>query len=534
MAGSIYALHTSAYGGGAAKNGYMFDKPSLPSGYQDIKLNNLQGQINQLKAKEEAFCAKFGYEDLTSFINDIREIFREFGENAIALQRFSTQNLRKYLKKFQKTNSILLNGERIKISFRTDGKKIDFGEEFKNGLTNSISSGDITWYTSIDSEVQTIELTWDTWQVKNIINKIEGRHFVREKRNINNLIEFINNDAKNLIRIDVVGHGQTVQEYLLKNRTSIFQYSKQEIRDLQKTDPAFLQKINTAIKNFVRNELCAGATADFIQAAEIVWNQKIGNNVGIEFLVGGADSWITNTVGSLGELQTAIFFQYISKKVKSPILSNKISEIIGNKTNFYGQQLHSDIEILKEFGIQVKNYGSDVTREGEKRKITVNLHPSELGSIGASDVASYIANSYFNKSVTPYSEGELEAFFKSHASEMLNLDLDTGVADTVSFYFIGGHLIPGSALITEAYKKETLDVHTNIVSSLHPEYDDAGFNTVEWGAPFHEYWHATTNPPVQGKFISTEKNDVGSYDSKITFKTTFTYSALFDGKYRVI
>ena len=531
MVGNPFYLHTKA-------SKYFTIHPSLPKGYKDPELQSLKGQIDRLKSREDDFCRRFGFNNFEEMIKKIRELFNNSQNDLHALQRFSTSNLRTYFEKFKKLNTELLIDQPIKIHFEIDNKKINFGKEFSEavGSGRTIFDGGIIQlkYTINTKETQDIFLTWNTSRVKNIVDKVKGKHFQRDSENITRLIDFLQED--DTIKITMGKSGQTVQDFLLENRTSLFQYTKKEIEEMKKNNPALYSKLTSQIHSFVFKELCAGASANFKRAVLQVWGQR---NM-IDFFMGG-NKWITNAVGSFGEFQAAILFQYLANN-SNPIAARQITNIIGDKLNKYSEQMRSDIRLFEAFGIQVKNYSGATSKDygtgkETEREVTVNLHPSQLASLGAGDVTGYIANSYFNSSVTPFSDSEINDFIRSHTAELLNLDLGLDLSsDRVSLYLIGGHLIPGSEIMYSACNKKNRAIKTRtVITHPSPEGDDDYFNSSEVNGegkrtapPFTKYWKSNSVPAREGDFTPTEKASFGNIDSKVTFHTTFTYSAFFN------
>ena len=404
----------------------------------------------------------------------------------------------------------------------------------KGIFNDSGGSSTIKWsMTSSDENI--FHLEWNTATIKNIVNKVSGKQFHTQSENIDRLISFLISESNDLIDIEVGPEKDSLQQYIVKNTLSPFGIKGSDFKELMKNNPQLAAQFEARIRDFIFNKLCAGASQYFIDTVEDVLGQKIKDSTYAFFM--GGDNWVTHAVGAFGELQTVILFQYISKRTPNKILATKIGEIIGDKGGIYGQQLRSDVELLKAFGIQVKNYSGDINRlTGEERTITINFHPTEIASLpgGATD---YLLNSYFNSSIPKYTEGELEDFFESHAMELLNLDFHPSTQNTVSFYMIGLNLIPGSAILKAAYQKATIKASTVITSGFN-EQSDEGYNPwinnpSYWGSPFVEWWHSIYNPPIKGAFTPKSKNTLSTLDKLVSIRTKFTYSALFGGAYQL-
>lgn len=507
------------------KSSYAPTIPSLPKGsVEDVKVKQLENRINILKNKENAFANKFGCENLEEFIREIRKVLNGNPNDLNALRQFSSINLRKHLSQFKQKYGKALEGQNIILRFSTDKSLSQIRKIFEASGGN----GSISWTMSGDVE---FNISWNVSAVKSIINKMKGKQFKTASSNIEALISYVESQADTLIDINTNQGRQDIQDFLVENISSPFALRKTDINNLSQNNPQLLKDFQSKIEDFIIKELCIGGSNDFISAVNTVLKQKNQNLTDLSFFMGG-NAWVTQAVGSLGELQTAIFFQYISNKTSNKILSAQLSNIIGDNLSKYNQYYHTDIEILKEFGIQVKNYSGAKNREGELRTITVNLHPGEIASLkGGEGIVDYMVNSYFNTDIKKFNENDLSDFFKSHADELLNLDFSPEIPDQVSFYMIGLNLIPGSAILEGAFQKKTIEVST----SIHGEEkgSDNTFNTEAWHAPFHEWWKSTIYPPKKGQFEPTEKNNILAWEGKVSISTRFTYSALFDGTYRL-
>ena len=516
--GQLGVLHTnSAYAPAMA---------ALPVQSEDERLRMLDMQIGMLQDKENALANRFGYSSLEDFIAGVRDILRSSAGDMKALQQFSSTNLRKHLKRFKHLNESLLVNQRVDVRCTTDSTKL------KNLFDMSGGNGDITW--KMDGPDQIFSLTWDIDKIKRIINVAAGQQLKRSSTNLEQTWNVLNN-ASDLVKITMEGSDKTVQQFVAEGKTSPFSLTPTELKELQKTNPEVLTQLQTRINDFIYNELCAGASPEFKSAVESVLGAKIQSQLDLTFFMGG-DNWINSTVGAMGELQTAIFFQFIARKTPNKILATQIARIVGDELNAYGQSLHTDLKIFEALGIQVKNYSDAINKiTKQERTVEVRLHPSEVASLGASEgVIDYLVNSYFNTSIPKYPPGELDAFFESHASELLNLDFNPQIPDQVSFYMIGNNFIPGSAVLTQAFQKMTIKVSTSI--SGKSGGSDASFlpNPKGWHNPFTDWWESTTQPPSKENFSPTAQNNIGAWDRNISIRTKFTYSIFFEtGAYQL-
>lgn len=521
--GQLGVLHTDS--------SYMFSAPPLPFQAEDVKMLRLQLQISTLKGKEQDFANRFGYSSIEEMIAGIRKILKSSPKDMEALRQFSSENLKKHLEQFKNKYGQALKGQKVRLTFTTDKTKNEVNKIFNASGGN----GSVTW--TMSGDVQ-FDIEWNTPAVKSIVNKMRGTHFQTAKDNISNLREYILNRADTLIEVVEGQSSKKMETYLIENTASPFGLKKDDVKFLEKTNRPALVQLEQNIKNFIYNELCAGASGAFKKAVQTVMAQKISQLSDITFFMGGG-GWVTHAIGAFGELQAAILFQYIANQTPNKILATRISQIIGDDVNGYNQQLHTDIEILKAFGVQVKNYNSSYnSRLKQERTVDVHLHPTEVAALGASEgVVDYIVNSYFNTSISPYPVEELSRFFESHASELLNLDLNPKINDQVTFYMIGTNFIPGSVILEQAFIEMKLKTNTTISGQMgKSDYEyNSPTKAYDWGRPFHEWWRSDSYDNISvGNFTPTGKNSIGAWDSKISITTRFTYSALWGGDYDLL
>lgn len=528
--GQLGVLHT--------KSSYAPGKVGLPGGMEDTRTELLKRQIRDLKEKEDDFAKRFGCNNVEAFIKTVREVFHNNAQDLQALQQFSSTNLRAHLEQFKGANANMFLNQNIQIQFKATQAKA------KKIFDGAGGNSTITW--EMDGPDDNIfHLEWDTAAIKRIVNKVAGRHFQYRTSGLNNIekmIDFLTSEANDLIDVRI-GPGQdTIENFMVQNAVSPFEIKPSDFEKFAANNPQIAQDIGNRIRTFIISELCVGASKDFSDTVGEVLDQKIGSNPANWAFFMGGKGWVTSAVGSLGEIQAAVLFQYVAKKTSNRVFAAKVMEIIGDKRNGYGEQFRSDLELFEAFGIQIKNYsGSMNSLTNEERTVVVNLHPLSVPSLNSDGVVDYMLNSYFNTSLTPYSNDELNEFFETHAEDILNLDfsVDAHLPDKVSFYMIGLNLIPGSAILNAAYIQTTIKAETNLINSyegvsdedynpwMSGDSEDAKFHLPQ---PFLKWW---VGPPESGNFEPTDDNGLSAIDSLVTIKTKFTYSALFDKTYRL-
>lgn len=507
---------------------YMSYAPNLLARDKDITdtfTARVNAQIKQLKDQEQQLYTKFGCNDIKSFIALIKGLFEgSFQTDLQVLKNYSSDRLKKSLQQFKK-NTVMLDGKTVRLTLATN-KSTQQIDNILKGISGS--NGDFSW--TIDGQV-VFDITWNIPEIKKVINQLQGTHFVHSSNTgrdsaATTVIQYIKNNS-NLINVQTgIGNNQ-LQTY--EFRTGPFQYTMDELRAMDlKRDSKALSDISLTIKNFIFNDLSVGASPLMKQAIEEVWNQKMGSNLlNISFFTGG-EGWTNHVIGALGEFQTAIFFQYIAHRLPHLNLGNQITKIIADEKNYYGQQLHTDIQFMQSLGIQVKNYNSAFSRINEERTVTVSLHPTEVGAIANDEeVVDYIINSFFNTDIDPIPENIYTQFFRNHAYEMLNLNMNPQIPDQVTFYMIGGNFIPGSEILKAAFIDLSIVVSDTSISGQKGN-STQGYHKGE-NPEFLDWWHGTQ---YTGWFPMPQ-NSIYSWDGKVSIRTKFTYSALFDGDYKL-
>lgn len=518
--GQLGVLHTDSSFVGSAPS-----LPSIPG--EDVRLHQIARQIQQLRMKEDAFAQRFGFNSIESMIESIRNLLQQNPADMAVLQRFSSGNLQKYLNKFKQINNSMLMNQPIRLILKGDSKKLD--ALFKAHGGNST----IKW--SMSSPEMLILTQWDTKLIKDYTNKLTGKSFHTVgtgSDSTDTLINFLTSEANNAIHVEIGNKRESIDQFIINNAVSPFELKPSEFLRIVQSNPTLANDLKTRIQNFIDNDLCAGATGPMKDAVKTVM-QSFDTIESYAFFMGGK-GWSTHALGAFGELQTSILFQYFANSAMNKTLATTLASIIGNHLNDYKQQLHTDIELFKAFGIQVKNYGGTYDyRNRQEKTVEVRLHPTEIGFLGANEgIVDYIVNSYFNTSIDEYPESDLQAFFEAHASELLNLDLNPEIPDQVCFYMIGSNFIPGSVLLDQAFLEVTLKVETYMSGKKgHP--DDYYLKPKEWHNKFTKWWKSTSLPPEAGEFEPTGDNTIGYWDRYVSIRTRFTYSALFGGAYKL-
>ena len=518
--GNINNLHTASNFVDSNNNlvGHEKSQSELESLYLQVYL--------ELKERELDFYQRFGYNSADAFYFGIKSIMSAAEQDLKILRRMSSYQIRQSLLKYANGAEALFGTQPFVLSLKMEkNNKAELKE-----LLNSIKGSNDTISYEFHADRVNIGLTWNVSYIKQIISKAQKRSFREESTDITALLRYIRDDTTDLVKV-YQGNNVSNPTINFNLRSSPFNYEKGELESyLNTNNTQKLIDIRNSILRFLIVDIgIAAGSSEFRDAAQEVLTQVIGNKItDISFFTGGGNKWVENVVGAMGEFQSAIFFNYIAKKCPNKALAGEISKIIGNDTDKYSHMLHSDLQILEAFGIQVKNYGS-ASVGGMDRTITVRLHPMEVAPLMRDqELVSYVINSYFNQSISQISTEEWNDFFEQNAIELLNLEIPSfmpthiAIPAKVSFYLIGGHLIPGSEIIAKSFLNKTGKdiIHVQSSISATEGYTDTGYvaDQINGHPRFIEWWHGQ-----KGNWTPTEQNNLGSWDKYISIRTTFNY-----------
>lgn len=531
------------------KSSYMGDWfPDFSSGKVNDQnyLNSLKNAIDALKSRENAFANKFGYTNCEELIKAMGQLFTNgFEKDLQVLERYESDNLRAALHKNFDNKTIMLKGKKVRLildSSKTEDqlKKIKGELEKTFGFTIEDKDFKITSQVNGNTSLD-IGLDWDVPNVKRVVNLVQGKHFVyntNDKRSASDyrLVEYLRNSPKPIVQLK----NKKGKTYPYEFRTSPLAYKGKELDNLPEEEQ---RKFGDLIYSFITVTLASGASMEMKNAISQVWNQNIGK-INLKFFAGG-EGWVDHLVGALGEFVTPVFFYYCSARLPNSHLIPNFMRLVGQEYNRFNEQKSMDIEIsfLRAAGIQVKNYNGAFVKDkahkdtSKERKIDVNLHPSDISSLTHDDrIVPYMVNSYFNTSIKQIDEATLQNFFEYHAYEFLNLAIDDSqIEDRVTFYLIGGYLIPGSSILEAAFQTQTIKVGKTTIHLKRnaKQGDDSLYNDtyyIEGKRPlFTDWWRG--NQYIG--WTPTDDNNLTKYESNILIHTDFTYSALFKAEYKI-
>lgn len=535
----INVLHTNS------KYGYFSNNllSGITNDSEAVIRNRFINAINNLENKEKSFYRQFGFDSAESFFRAIHNLLSHAGKDLEILQKFNATNLKPILAQFKNPLDNLNN---FYLVVDTTQARVDL-----TPILQELAIQNETISVTVDGKLA-VSAQWNLAKMKRLASGVQrSRNFNERSNSTEALLSFLRETGKDLIQI-YPDDKHVNNNNRIDFRSGPFNYGAKEIRNM---DSQRIAEIQNNIRNFIFQSLGVNTgSASLIKAANTVWDQVI-DKIGVNFFVGGENSWQKNVLGALGEFQTAMFFQYFAYSSSNSTFSQKITDIIGSNKNKAGQMLHTDVSILEAFGVQVKNYDGDIYKQWYKdgttamvnKKIQIRLHPMQIPSIMSDlELRNYVINSYFNRSFGPPSDGEWKIFFENHADEILNLEgyqstpdpnhFANNIGDKVSFYMISGHFIPGSVIMKGAMEQKLNISQTKVSAS--PSYTNEDYLAIDSSGEARLLnWWKYREGVSPAKWEPTAENQLETWDARISIRTTFEYqniiNSLAGGMYKL-
>lgn len=507
------------------KSSYGEEKINLS--FQKRSTTAQSAAMSRLKGMEQKLYAEFGCSDYKSFIEKIRDMFDP--ANVAVLQNFQPAQLSQLLSRFASGYGELYQ-EEVELVFDTTKatKELDFA-----ALLGS-KSGNFT-VKSEGSKI-TVGVKYNHNTIKEVFNKLyKDRHFIESSENMqaielqiktlnSKIIDESGGSQNGFLSINLQNPDTGVfdQEFYLSPipnfpwgvTKSVYNEAVKEKREDILNE---FKRAGTLIKNFICEELCAGATPALKSAVKWAWFKNFDNaerDPTFFFQGTTTSNFISAVQGSLGEFQAAVIFTYLEQQLGS---RSGYAQIIADKLQ-HGEQLRTDLSIIQGLGLQVKNMNTFLNSAGDVqliRNLETTIHPQKLADYldNGEQFLDYIANYYFNKTFAEATAGAYQQMIEmlgTYLGEVMNFAMGENMEDTVCFYFVGGqYLIPASRIL-EAAQELDLANSLLITSSYHSIPDLA------YEMPFHinargkrsplyiEYWrHPFGNQRI---WDSTAKN----------------------------
>lgn len=266
---------------------------------------------------------------------------------------------------------------------------------------------------------------------------------------------------------------------------------------LETQDPYYtgrLQEAYNALKTFFTKTLIEGGSPEMHRAAEMVWQDKLGNSLSSSFSFFEKGDVKNLQIGAAGEFQAALIFAYFDIIFGGN--GKEIAKIAGDEMK-HGVQGKIDVELLGKYGIQVKNY--DLALRETLGRATVISTGTNAGRFSeyldpkqGEDFRLFFANYYFNKSFADQRKEDFSLAVQNigeYAYGLYSLAMSDSLEDDrVSFYLVGGKfLIPASDIIA-AFRKNKKgssirrpDIAIRGINRLtDEEFEERGLEPLYW------------------------------------------------------
>lgn len=521
--------------------------------------DTLTNQINNMKNREEAVYQRYfnNCKTFEQFIENLRNLFSEagYGQDKEILQNFGSENARAKLKAYFGTSYVLANNFQLTVNIRNPGRtNIDFKalqnlSKGNKGITISPENGKTKIELNIGVDDDSIG------KIKESLNLIFNTHFNPKSSYKGGVKNFLNNIDKRIEDyITIVGGVDSAKSSLKSGYTLVggpnspFRYTEEDIAGAE-SNPSIEADINSALKDIKQFFLSPNGmnihngSPALRSAFELTWRTNIEAKFSQAafFMKGGVLNYL---IGALGEFQTALINNYILRRAGglTPEAVSRISETIGQR-----QQNKVDVTVLKDIGIQVKNYDLSVFESARQGIMYTTNTPKKflnaLQTTGAitnkpddttiSTLESFIANYAFSadyRTLTNASsfENKVKEIFETYYAEMYNFAVQADLDDTVLFYSIAGeYLIPASHILRLISQNGSITKIPLNISWPKPYTYEYFYPTKNMASPpWRQYWEPKegADPP----YIPTEEQStkIDNLLSTVSFSTGFQFTNL--------
>lgn len=512
--------------------------------------NTLQSQITSMKGREETVYQQYfnGCTTFEKFIENLRNLFSEKGceQDKEILRNFGSENARAKLKTYFGTSYVSANNFQLTVRINNPSEtKIDFKalQNLGEGITISPKHGKIKLDIAVDESG--IE------KIKNSLNVIFNTRFDPKSSYKGGVKKFLDNiDSRIEDYITIVDGVDSAKSSLKSGYTLVggpnspFRYTEEDITGAE-NNPSIEADINSALKDIKQFFLSPNGmnihngSPALRSAFELTWRTNIEAKFSQAafFMKGGVLNYL---IGALGEFQTALINNYILRRAEglTPEAISRISETIGQR-----QQSKVDVTVLKDIGIQVKNYDLNIFESARRGIMHTTNTPkkflNELQKTGAIDdptistLESFIANYAFSadyRTLTNASafETAVKEIFETYYAEMYNFAVQADLDDTVLFYSIAGeYLIPASRILELISQNGSITKVPLNISWPQPYTYDYFYPTENMASPpWKQYWEPKegADPP----YIPTDEQStkIDNLLSTISFSTGFQFTNL--------
>lgn len=481
--------------------------PEIPEGFLDTSnlINNtewIDQRIKFLEEQEKAFYKTYGASNFEEFIIKMRTIFSSLPQDAEVIRMFSNEKIKSIVKsRFFNFKSKNFQEQEIIIKVKEDSgldlTQIDWGKNVtvKNKL-----------YLKGKFSVSQLKQIANLIQEKEQISK---RHRLRDKKDtdLSTLNKYLPEFDKYMDFYLSDSRENNAQIYMTKRRVedTLWGLTKDSIDKKKSSEKglAELQDFYNELESFIIYEIpsrVSNPSLTLIEAIKATFYSKIDPEefASMRFFGGAAGKNYMNTIiGALGEFQTALIFNYI--QMLGHANNPKLAKIIGDSLNTRKQQIKSDVQIMENFNVQVKNHNPYNITKDKDFPIDFSLSATDFKNYGIKDetfqnfFSQIIANACFNQDVTASNRATIsdaittiENYLGIHFMELLSSALleYTGemAINKVTFYFISGKFLVPMSYIYKAQLRRLEWLRDfdegNIVEVTLPPFNPIGSNSL--------------------------------------------------------
>lgn len=464
--------------------------------FQSRNTQQAQTNIRFLEDKEMQLYQVLGCHNFDEFITKLHNLFRP--EDIEVLKNFQPSVLEQKLSVFASERGELYNQE---VEFKVDYSKLKQIEGIKIRDFIPPNNENIKYSISGDNNILYFKLPYNHENVKDLLNTFfKDRRFIRSSDLMTfaeKQIDSLNSRAIEIYTKDV-NDSFTVKWQPSPIPNFPWGCTKKQLEEAIKTNNTqILQEFDRAgqfIKHYITEELCAGASNELKLAIKWTWQKNfisLERNPALFFQGTTASNFISSVQGSMGEFQAAIIFTYLEQQ---HISKSHFAQILGDKLK-HGEQLKTDVSIIEDLGLQVKNI-STIKESGKTqllRDLETTIHPNKLSQYldNPEQFLDYIANYYFNTTFAHETESvyhNLITVLGEYLGELMNFSMGEAVSDTICFYLIAGkYLVPASHILRAA---DALDIKNSIL--ITSSY--RGLPDLAYEMPYHQSKQGKMSP----------------------------------------
>ena len=442
------------------KSAYLKDR-KFDISHLDMPSNS--AAIETCRSREQRLYQHYKCSSFEEFMKNIKGHFLANPNDAQVFQNFQYVNLTIKLNELaKKYTPSTTQFEQTELEIKIDD---NVDEEIKKAFAKLDLDNEITLHMGVDLEKFKTILS----AVRKTMGKRGGLHTTSKGMSTATREVIKEIEKTGIISLRPTTGTRSVSDIIAEDRAMAafpWGFKKADIESsLSGGDPYMKKRLEEAydvLKTFFTETLTIGGSAEVKRAAQIVWEDKLGSQLDsrISFFEKGNVNDLK--VGAGGEYAAAMMFVYFD--IIFGGAGKGIAKIAGDETE-RGMQGKIDVEALRNYGIQVKNFNMQARKASGNSLIKAGTNPGTfskyLSEEQGEDLRMFFANYYFNKDFAQQSGRERQYNevvweMKQYFYALYNLALtDVLEKDQVSFYVIGSrYIVPASVIIETATRRK--------------------------------------------------------------------------------